>query len=158
MANTAFLPIAGIVQNITPMRNDCCRQMVSIRNSDGLTNMIISSDTYVINETRLRPGMSVTGFYDGNAPVPLIFPPQYQALIIGKRNTGETMAVSYFNDELIATDQSLRLNISPSTEIVTSNGQLYTCPLSGQLLIVYYTTTTRNIPPQTTPRKIIVLC
>lgn len=158
MANTSFLPITGIVQNITPIQNDCCQQMVSIRNSNGLTNMIISSDTYVVNETRLRPGMPVTGFYDGNAPVPLIFPPQYQALIIGKRNTNETIAVNYFNDDLIATDQSLRLNIAPSTEIVTSNGQLYTCPLSNQLLIVYYTTTTRSIPPQTTPRKIIVLC
>lgn len=158
MANTLFLPITGIVQNITPMRNDCCQQMVSIRNSNGLTNMVISPDTYVVNETRLRPGMPVTGFYDGNAPVPLIFPPQYQALIIGRRNTNETIAVNYFNDELIAADQSLRLNIAPSTEIVTSNGQLYTCPLSNQPLIVYYTTTTRSIPPQTTPRKIIVLC
>lgn len=158
MANTAFLPIAGIIQNITPMRNDCCRQIVSIRNSNGLTNMIISSDTYVIGETRFRPGMSVTGFYDGNAPVPLIFPPQYQALIIGRRNVNETMVVNYFNEELISTDQSLRLNIAPSTEIVTSNGQLYTCPLYDQLLIVYYTTITKSIPPQTTPRKIIVLC
>lgn len=73
MANTAFLPIEGIVQNITPMQNNCCQQMVSIRNSNGITNMIISTDTYVINETRLRSGMPVTAFYDGNAPVPLIF-------------------------------------------------------------------------------------
>ena len=86
MANTAFLPIEGIVQNITPMQNNCCQQMVSIRNSNGITNMIISTDTYVINETRLRSGMPVTAFYDGNAPVPLIFPPQYQALIIGRRS------------------------------------------------------------------------
>ena len=49
MANTAFLPIEGIVQNITPMQNNCCQQMVSIRNSNGITNMIISTDTYVIN-------------------------------------------------------------------------------------------------------------
>ncbi len=26
------------------------------------------------------------------------------------------------------------------------------------MLLVYYTVTTRSIPPQTTPRKIIVLC
>ena len=158
MANTAFLPIEGIVQNITPMQNNCCQQMVSIRNSNGITNMIISTDTYVINETRLRSGMPVTAFYDGNAPVPLIFPPQYQALIIGRRSANENIAVNYFNNDLVAMDQSLRLNISPFTEIVTSNGQLYTCALANQLLIIYYSLTTRSIPPQTTPRKIIVLC
>lgn len=64
-----------------------------------------------------------------------------------------------FKDKYIPLiDQSLKLNIAPSTEIMTSNGQRFTCSLGGQLLVVYYSATTRSIPPQTTPRRIIVMC
>lgn len=158
MANLSFTPVTGIVQNITPMRNECCQQMLTLFNSNGITNVIISPDTYVINETRLRPGMTVTAFYDGNAPVPLIFPPQYRALILGRHSPNETMMADYFDRTLTASDQSLKLNIASSTEIVTSNGQVYSCPLFERLLIVYYSVTTRSIPPQTTPRKVIIVC
>lgn len=158
MANTSFLPVSGIIQRIAPFAGECCQQIVSIRNSGGLTNVIIAPETYVIQETKLRPGMSVTAFYDGNLPAPLIFPPQFRAVIIGRRNPAETITVDFFNENLIGTDNSLRLNIARSTEIVTTNGQVYPCPLTNQLLIVYYSATTRSIPPQTTPRKIIVIC
>lgn len=158
MANISFLPVNGTIQSITPQRNNCCQQMVSIRNADGITNMIISPDTYVIDQTRLRPGMTVSAFYDGNAPAPLIFPPQFNASIIGRRGPNETITVDSFDNTLTASDNSLRLNISRFTEILTQNGQIYPCPIRNQTLIVFYTTTTRSIPPQTTPRKIIVLC
>lgn len=158
MANTSFLPVSGVIQRITPFANECCQQMVSIRNAQGITNMIIAPETYVINETRFRPGMHVTAFYDGNLPAPLIFPPQFRAVIIGRRNPNETIAVDFFDRTLTGTDNSLKLNIARSTEIVTSNGQLYPCPLQNQLLIVYYSVTTKSIPPQTTPRKVIVMC
>lgn len=158
MSNTSFLPVSGVIQRITPVANECCQQMLSIRNTNGVTNMIISPETYVINETRFRPGMLVTAFYDGNLPVPLIFPPQFRAVIIGRQNPTETIAVDFFDNTLTGTDNSLRLNIAGSTEIVTSNGQLYPCPPANQLLVVYYSVTTRSIPPQTTPRKVIVIC
>ena len=48
--------------------------------------------------------------------------------------------------------------VSPSTQIMTSNGQRFNCSLEGQLLIVYYSAATMSIPPQTTPRRIIVVC
>ena len=57
-----------------------------------------------------------------------------------------------------ASDGSLQLNIAGGTVIKTLNGQNITCNLGGHMLLVYYTVTTRSIPPQTTPRKIIVLC
>lgn len=54
MANPVLVPVSGIVQNITPLINDCCSTMVSIRNNNGITNFIISPATYVIQETRDR--------------------------------------------------------------------------------------------------------
>ena len=80
-----LLSITGIVQRIESASEDCCQQIVTIRNQEGVTQMIVSPETYVIDMVRLRIGMRVTAFYDANAPAPLIMPPQYQALIIGRR-------------------------------------------------------------------------
>ena len=153
-----LIPVSGIIQNISQMRNDCCTQMVSIRTGSNITNFIISPATYVIQEIRLRIGMSVTAFYDASLPIPLIFPPQYQAVIIGRKGPNETIYAGFFDNTLLAEDNSLQLNLSRSTEILTSNGQLFNCSPGGQLLIVYYTSSTRSIPAQTTPQRIIVMC
>lgn len=158
MADMTLVPVSGIVQNITSMRDNCCELLVSIRNSDGISNFVVGSDTYVINQVRLRPGMNVIAFYDANLPIPLIFPPQYRAVVIGRKNPNENMYAGYFDDNLVSEDNSLQLNVARTTEIITSNGQRFNCSLGGQLLVVYYNATTRSIPPQTTPRRIIVLC
>lgn len=153
-----LIPVTGVIQNVSTFSEDCCEQQVTIRGSDGITNFITGPDTYVIGEVRLRPGMTVTAFYDASLPVPLIFPPRYQAVIIGRKNPSENIYTGYFDDTLTAEDNALKLNISRSTEVVTSNGQSYRCRPENKMLIVYYSETTRSIPPQTTPRKIIVLC
>lgn len=155
---TTLIPVTGMIQNVSPFGENCCEQQVTIRNNDGISNFIISSDTYVIGEVRLRPGMTVTAFYDASLPIPLIFPPRYQAVVIGRKNPSENIFAGYFDDTLTAEDNALTLNIGRSTEVVTSNGQLFRCRPEEQMLIVYYSETTRSIPPQTTPRKIIVLC
>lgn len=158
MPNSTLVPVSGVIQAITPLTNDCCTQRVSIMNTSGITNFMVSASSYVIQGVRLRPGMNVTAFYDSSLPIPLIFPPQYQAVIIGMRNFNEMIYAGYFDENLVAEDNSLQLNIARSTEILTANGQRFNCNPGGQLLIVYYTNTTRSIPPQTTPRKIIVMC
>jgi len=158
MANLTFVPISGIIQSITPMENDCCSALVSIRNNDGITNFVLSPSTYVIQESMLRQGMRVTAFYDPSLPMPLIFPPQYQAVFITRSTPNEMIYAGYFDDNLVSYDQNLQLNLSRSTEILTSNGQRFNCSLEGKLLIVYYRNTTRSVPPQTTPRKIVVVC
>ena len=155
---TTLMPITGVVQNVSSFGENCCEQQVTIRSDNGISHFIISADTYVIGEVRLRPGMNVTAFYDASLPIPLIFPHRYQAVIIGRRNPSENIFAGFFDDTLTAEDNALTLNIARSTEVVTSNGQLFRCRPENQVLIVYYSTTTRSIPPQTTPRKIIVLC
>ena len=151
-------PINGTVQNVSQFGDNCCELQVTIRNSNGIHNFILGPDTYVVGETRLRPGMPVTAFYDASLPIPLIFPPRYQAVIISRRNPQENIFAGYFNENLIAADNALQLNLDRNTDIVTSNGQRFPCSPGNQMLIVYYTETTRSIPPQTTPRKVIVIC
>lgn len=148
----------GKIQRIQPIDEECCSQMITIQNADGVFDFIISPETYVIDMVRLRLGMQVSAFYDANLPVPLIYPSQYQAVIIGRNFPNEKIYVGYFDKNLMAMDEQLKLNISRGTEIISSNGQPYLCSVGENILIVYYTITTRSMPPQTTPRKIIVMC
>lgn len=152
-----FVPVIGVIVNIT-RGFDCCSQMISLRAEGGVVNFVISSQTLVIDCRNLRPGMRVAAFYDGSLPVPLIFPPQYQAQIIAVIGRNEQVALNYFDRNLTAADQSLRLNMARSTTVQTANGQTYTCSPGDQILLVFYSVTTRSIPPQTTPRKVVVLC
>ena len=154
----SFIPISGIITEITPMRSQCCNSMVTLETSDGIVNFIISSETYVIDQITLRPGMQVTAFYDSMAPMPLIYPPQYNALVVGRIRGQEQIAVHFFDRTLTAEDNSLRLNISNLTDITATNGQRFNCPIGNRVLIVFYTNTTRSIPPQTTPSRVIVFC
>lgn len=155
---TSFIGIYGTITEIIPMRSQCCNFMISLNTNNGIVNFVVSADTYVIDQVTLRPGMQVAAFYDSMAPVPLIYPPQYTALVIGRIRGQEMITVNFFNRSLTAEDNSLRLNISNRTNITTTNGQRFTCPLGNRVLIVFYTNTTRSIPPQTTPNRIIVFC
>lgn len=158
MDSKSFITINGIVQTIQPVRDNCCQLLVAVRTQQGIINILVSSDTYVIKNITLRAGMPIVAFYDANAPVPLIFPPQYHAVAVGRRLLNESIMMDYFDNNLVGTNNSLKLNISPSTRILSSNGQIFTCSITNRVLIVYYQTTTRSIPPQTTPSKIIVMC
>ena len=153
-----LIPIIGTIRNISQTPGDCCTQMISLTTSNGPVNFIISANTFIIDSTRLRPGMTIAAFYDSTRPIPLIFPPQYQAELITVLRENESIMLNFFNRNLTASDNSLRLNLSRATTISTINGQRFNCSPGGNFLLVYYSVTTRSIPPQTTPRRIVVLC
>jgi len=159
MAQLNLNPVNGIIQEIHRLlEDDCCNHMVTLETGDGVVNFTVKFDTYVINEVRLKEGMAVTAFYDATMPIPLIYPPQYQAIIVGQRNQDESIIATYLNPDMTASDNSIKINIGPDTEIVATNGQPYTCGITNRFILVYYSVTTRSIPPGTTPRKIIVPC
>jgi hypothetical protein len=106
----------------------------------------------------MRTGDAVTGYYDTSVPVILIYPPQYQALVMAKVSRFQNVKADYFNSELISSDGALQLNISPSTQMILKNDQPFTGDPANRNLIVIYGATTRSIPAQTAPYKIIVLC
>ena len=102
--------------------------------------------------------MPVTVFYSGSQAAPLIYPPQFVAAVVAPQVEGQMVTVAYFNNMLTASDQSLKLNLSPATEVVTRNNQTFYGNPGGNTLVVLYSSTTRSIPPQTSPDKIIVMC
>lgn len=157
MAYTTYVPVVGTIFQMT-RGSDCCTQIMSLRTESGTVNFVVDSDTVVIDSRQLRPGMQVAAFYDSSLPVPLIFPPQYRAQIVTTVGRNEQVMLNEFNRNLLASDGSLQLNIARHTDIRTANGQRFTCNLGNRTLLVYYSATTRSIPPQTTPRKVVVLC
>jgi len=70
----------------------------------------------------------------------------------------QNVKVDHFNSELVSSDGQLRLNLSPYTQIVLTNGQPFSGTLRNRNLIVIYGTATKSIPAQTTPYRIIVWC
>ena len=136
-----------------------CYTLLSVDNGLGESvNFVVSPSTYFVDHAMVTVGEMVTGYYDGNAPVPLIYPPQYRALVVAKYNPYQNVKVDFFNSQLVSSDGQLKLNLSPYTRIVLVNGQAFTKNVSNRNLIVSYGPTTRSIPAQTTPYQIVVWC
>ncbi|RHP85727.1 hypothetical protein DXA36_20945 [Eisenbergiella sp. OF01-20] len=140
-------------------RYDACDQMITVENEAGNTvNFFVSADTFVVDYATMYESMPVTVFYNGNAAAPLIYPPQYVAAVVAPQQEGQMVFVGYFNNLLMSSDQSLKLNLAPTTQVVTTNNQTFMGNPGNHTLVVLYSQTTRSIPAQTTPEKIIVLC
>lgn len=150
-------PIIGTIINITN-RNDCCSRLIALRTDNGITNIVVNSQTRIIDNAQLRPGMRIVAYYDQSLPMILIFPPQHTAQIVTVIGRNEQVMLGFFDNNLVARNGSLQLNIARNTVIRTMNGQSVSCNVGNQFLLVYYSTTTRSIPPQTSPKKIVVLC
>lgn len=143
---------------------DGCGLTLTLNTMDqGLIRMHLDASTYIFNNRRLNAGEQVTCFYSTSAPVPLIYPPTYRAVVIVHTSSSVFATLDVFTRQangcgLINTQNSLQLNISSLTPRFLPNGQLFGGELSGKLLLVIYSSTTRSIPAQTTPDQIIVFC
>ncbi|PLT29854.1 hypothetical protein [Peribacillus deserti] len=136
-----------------------CYKLMTVENPKGeIVNFVISPATYFVDHVIVSIGDRVTGYYDVNSPVPLIYPPQYRALVMVKDSPFQNVKVDYFNSKLESSDRQLRINVSPYTQILLTNGQPFVKSPANRNLIVIYGPVTKSIPAQTTPYKIIVWC
>ncbi len=162
MAN--FLSFSGMIHMISDFwtgdeQTSGCSKIISVQNGDGdVVNFVVTPDTYFVDHAMVSVGDTVIGFYDADLPVILIFPPQYHAVVMAKASQYLNVKVAYFDTDLISSDGTLKLNISPSTQMLLENGQRFTGNPANRNLTVVYGITTRSIPAQTTPHKIIVMC
>ena len=139
--------------------NEVCSRLFTLQDSDeNVTDFIITPETYVIGGDQGRNGRTVTAYYDMDAPAPAIYPPRLNAEIIVVEQRGMQVKVDWFGRDLVSSDRTLKLNLSPQTVIMTQNGLPYEGSLARKNLIVFYSISTRSIPAQTTPEEIIVLC
>ena len=120
MAYETFEKVEGIIQAIN-RGDDCCSMTLSVISNSNIVNVVVSGDTTVIDNVRLRPGMRIAAFYDTNLPTPAVYPPQYRAELITSLRRGQQVLLDYFDDELASADGSLKLNIGPMTNVMTLN-------------------------------------
>ena len=160
-----FYSVEGTIVDMEPTRignrkADGCQMFVSIEDMDGnIVNFIVTPSTYVVDYTMLREGMKAVFYYRADAPAPLIYPPQYNAaVVVPDRRDGKFISVGYFNNSLMNEDRTLQLNMNNRVRVVTTNNQVFLGSPADHNLVVTYETTTRSIPAQTTPEKIVVLC
>ncbi|WHH57954.1 hypothetical protein [Petroclostridium sp. X23] len=136
-----------------------CYKLMSVQNKEGsIVNFVVTPNTYFVDHITMVVGDPVIGFYDANAPVPLIFPPQFRAIVMARMVPGWNVKVDYFNEQLISSDAMLKLSIAPFTQIILENDQAFTGSLGNRNLIVVYGAATKSIPSQATPYKIIIMC
>ncbi|KZE37702.1 hypothetical protein AV656_09210 [Bhargavaea cecembensis] len=159
---TNFYSFQGTVTAISdfnPGYNQGCSQLFTLENELGsIVNFIVTPSTYFVDHDIVRVGDRVTGYYNGDLPAILIYPPQYQAIVMVREHPDQNIKVDHFDNQLVSSDGELKLNLSQYTQILFTNGQLFSRYPGGRDLIVSYGPTTRSIPAQTTPYRIIVLC
>lgn len=151
-----------MINDFFVMQNDPdvgCFKLFTVDNGHGsIVNFVIEPTTYFVHHVNVKVGDRVTGFYDINVPVPMIYPPQYRAAVMAKEHKDEFVTVSFFNRQLVSSDGNLQLNINAKTPILLENGQTFSGSPVNRNLIVVYSATTRSIPAQTNPKQIIVMC
>ncbi len=157
MAYETFEKAEGIIQNID-RGDDCCSMTLALVSDGAVINIIVSGDTVVVDNVRLRPGMRIAAFYDTNLPTPAVYPPQYRAELVAPLRRGQQVMLDYFNEQMESADGSLKLNIGPMTNVMTLNGQPYTCSPENTELLVFYTAATFSMPAQATPQRVVVMC
>ena len=136
-----------------------CMKLIVVNNGYGNeVHFVVKPNTYFVDQIMVKIGDNITGFYDANVPVPMIFPPQFQAVVMAKYMSHQNVKVDYFNEQLVSSDGRLKLNLSPNTRVILTNGQLFTGNLTNRNVIVLYSMATMSIPAQTTPYRIIILC
>lgn len=159
-----FLSVQGAISSFSALpssvndRSSCTLLITIMTNTQGEITLVADSQTVVVSRATLRVGDSITAYYDGNTPTPLIFPPRYRAVAIVRDTMGRNSTLDFFNQRLISSNGALQLTLTRNTPIVLRNGLPYQRTPVNQNLLVIYGAVTRSIPGITTPDLVIVLC
>lgn len=62
---------------------------------------MVSSNIYLVDHVRIAVGDWVSGYYDGDAPVPLIYPPQYRAIVMIQESSLQNVKADHFDYNLV---------------------------------------------------------
>lgn len=152
--------VDGIIKTTTDVNNK--------DDQNNTVNLMITDDTLVYDNlgnkkalSDLTDGSKITVFTGSYEPTPLILPVQYTAnvIIINGDKEGNVNADTYLADEKGYTNaaNTLKIAAADDTKIVDKDEKEYKGDLDKNDLIVFYGVSTKSIPAQTTPTKVVVL-
>ena len=155
--------ITDIIDYVSPNGGDSDNvKLVHTKADDeNVVVFVVNEETYMVTESELKVGEKITGFYDALGIAPMIYPPQHTAAVIAvDLPETQSIMVDRFDEELINYGETLKLNIGDKTEIIYQDGTKFEgdiSELADRKLVVVYDITTRSIPAQTAPIKVVVL-
>lgn len=163
-----FIKASGVISKV--IKDDVKLPKLIVENKEKTTetHLNISDETLIFNSgstkqlqlDSLKEGQLIDAYYDKHKPMIMIYPAQItpEIVIINDEDKMGFVKVALFDENLISLDNELKLNIGDKTVILNEKGEtIGEDELNGKELIVFYTTTTKSIPAQTTPTKIIAL-
>lgn len=118
---------------------------------DDATKNVVEMDSFEV-------GQGITAYYPKNAPMALSMPPIMtpDVIVVNSREDVGFVHVATFDETLTSSDGQLKIILGSGMTLVDRYGQSVTT-LANKTLVVFYTASTRSVPAQTTPQKIIVL-
>lgn len=151
-----FSNVKGTITAINRHGADDRMQLIEIDLGEDVTAHVVrAADTFVADE--LAVGDHIVAFYDATAMMIAIYPPRYKAEAIALVNEEREVMVDFFDENLRNAANTLVLNIGGETKIEDQNGDDFKGSLANQKLYVEYTFTTKSLPAQTTPSRVVVL-
>ena len=152
--------VDGIIKTTTDVNNK--------DDQNNTVNLKITDDTLVYDNlgnkkalSDLTDGSKITVFTGSYEPTPLILPVQYTAnvIIINGDQEGNVNIDTYLADEEGYTnaENTLKIATADDTKIVDKDEKEYKGDINKNDLIVFYDVSTKSIPAQTTPTKVVVL-
>lgn len=157
---TYFIPVEGVITEIRPQQEGADNYWISITTDKGSpAHLVVGKDTFFDEgvKEKLSPGQKVTAFYKSGTPMLMIYPPQIPVSLITVPNEHQFVIADVFDKQGINTTKKLQIKPGPSTKIVLEDGSDFKGSLENRKLIVYYGVTTKSIPAQTVPDRIVVL-
>lgn len=160
----SFAAVRGVIVDIVPERaqngrSDGCILYFAVEDGDGnIVNFMVTPYTFVMDWEPLAVGMEGIFWYRTDAPMVLIYPPRYTAVVAAPVKAGRMIDVSFYDDALVNEEHMLQLRLDRTVKLRTTNNQYFLGSPADHDLVVSYTTSTRSIPAQTTPDEIVVLC
>ncbi|MEK3937609.1 stalk domain-containing protein [Sporosarcina sp. FSL W7-1349] len=165
---TNYIQYAGVITDIEKGKSEI---RATVENEEGMIMIFrVNDNSLVFNSGTTKPltkaelavGDAVEGYYDKNKPMILIYPATVtpEILIVKDEEVFGEVKIGKFDKEFLSLDGELKLNIGEKTELVNQKGEpIEKKDLHGKNLelVVFYDATTRSIPPQTTPKKIMTL-
>lgn len=149
--------------NITAVEQRENAQLFTVGQDDNVFNFYVDDKTLVFdedgNEAKLEIGDTITLSIYADQPMILIYPPQYAppVVIVEKDDTANSVKVAQFDENFLSDDGQLKLNLNEESVIINTKGEKVPAKeLQNYNAIVFYGPTTRSIPAQTAPEKIVV--
>ena len=108
----------------------------------------------------MKKGATIAAYYDKNKPMILIYPTTVtpEIVVVNDEKVFGEVKISQFDKDFLSLDGELKLNIGEDTPLFNQQGKAIELKeLHGKELMVFYSITTRSLPPQTPPTKIIAL-